>query len=897
MKTFAIVTALAVCVASSPVRQVVTDDNAWIVDAGVNACGSLPCGCSAGDCKSVPGKLEYMGQMKNVQECEATCEQAPAKNCSIWLYSAGSSNCWWRLDGAWSTDDKQNDVTSGCRQHPSGSLACVPGCGTCGAAPTAPPAPFKPTTADNMNGKYILSQTPHGVDTQNKFPPQYKDYPGGVEYFDVYSPPITSYYSQVFWTGLDPVPLPKDIVARYDGRGMAVVGFECDQVRRTPEGDVSVPLDVAYNHHFESNMAGKKSKLERIQFDGPNDPRIAQYEEAHRMVNGHGISHDVHYVVHDLAPENDIPTSQSFGAANGGEYRKSYHGYAPGYAQVIDSPTEFQLTPMQIDTWNRDHMSLTGPTKFVPGPVPRTSEAPISGPDALYSGLLECPLTTRIRKVIEADYATQLRGTCGADGILTSAECFAAAAKSVGQAGARIETIAVSNASLPAGCTVAAHATKPGVIVAVFNAAKSTVQCGGGVATPTHTTGVTANLVTVGVTIDSVKDLVTISLTGPANVWFGVGFNASLMKNDPWALIVDGTGAVSERQLQDQNPGTLLKSSVTVLSKTVNGPNRTVVVTRPLAGLTPQHFTFDATRDTVLNFINAVGSGPTLAYHKDKAASAVAVLPVRDSGSACICSVAPAPFGSGKGSFEYVPTNQSQDIGKGTIGFGNKCAPQPRTDLLEQHNPTCDVRTYTGGQTACHHMFSLLDADQEIPWVDQQLNYSLKFRFWVQPYNASYHTTVKRQTWGIASPVEYDVPKCEEGMEACFRGSDGTWVHEIRGTYTGSGSLVAAHFHCHAPTCLSMAMYRCNSSVAVCNETTGELLCDERPVYGGTGKVDNPNMDEPGYILQPPCLWGSPEFGLEPPPLVEGYTLHTVKTSNATYAHHGEMAWQQMLLI
>lgn len=54
------------------------------------------------------------------------------------------------------------------------------------------------------------------------------------------------------------------------------------------------------------------------------------------MTHGHGISHDVHYVVHDLAPHNSIPTSQSFGAANGGEYRMSFHGYAPGYAQVSE---------------------------------------------------------------------------------------------------------------------------------------------------------------------------------------------------------------------------------------------------------------------------------------------------------------------------------------------------------------------------------------------------------------------------------------------------------------------------------------------------------------------------------------------------------------------------------
>lgn len=67
----------------------------------------------------------------------------------------------------------------------------------------------------------------------------------------------------------------------------------------------------------------------------------------------------------------------------------------------------------------------------------------------------------------------------------------------------------------------------------------------------------------------------------------------------------------------------------------------------------------------------------------------------------------------------------------------------------------------------------------------------------------------------------------------CSKNEDGMWVHTIRGTYSGGGKLAAAHFHCHAPTCLSMIMYRCNSSIPVCNETTGELLCAEYPVYVG----------------------------------------------------------------
>ena len=53
-------------------------------------------------------------------------------------------------------------------------------------------------------------------------------------------------------------------------------------------------------------------------------------------------------------------------------------------------------------------------------------------------------------------------------------------------------------------------------------------------------------------------------------------------------------------------------------------------------------------------------------------------------------------------------------------------------------------------------------------------------------------------------------------------------------------------------------------------------------------------MDEPGFIAQPPCLWGSPHEGLEEPYDANGQTLHVVKTANATFGHHGEMAWLQM---
>ena len=96
----------------------------------------------------------------------------------------------------------------------------------------------------------------------------------------------------------------------------------------------------------------------------------------------------------------------------------------------------------------------------------------------------------------------------------------------------------------------------------------------------------------------------------------------------------------------------------------------------------------------------------------------------------------------------------------------NRCQPQPRHDLLHNRNPTCDLRTYVGGQSVCHHGWHLLDADQEIPWQDQPLEYYKKFRVYFTEYNASHHVQITRRDWGIGAGGnhdEYDVPQCPPG--------------------------------------------------------------------------------------------------------------------------------------
>ena len=243
--------------------------------------------------------------------------------------------------------------------------------------------------------RYVISPTPGATGEYNT---KWKDYPNGVESFDVYMGPITHRYSEVFWTNLPETPIPPELVERFKGKGMAIMGYEVDQVRKKGDKDfdgsilqedVSVPINMAYNHHHDATVLGSGSRMEKIPYD-PADAAIP----AMLRSDPNFITVPVQHTPSPLG----IPTHAHLAAGNGGEYRKSYHGFASPVAYVIDSPSSVHVLPMQIDTWNRDEMNATG-SKFVPGPLPKHALSP-RGEDALYSGLLECPLTDKVVKTI-----------------------------------------------------------------------------------------------------------------------------------------------------------------------------------------------------------------------------------------------------------------------------------------------------------------------------------------------------------------------------------------------------------------------------------------------------------------------------------------------------------------
>jgi hypothetical protein len=204
----------------------------------------------------------------------------------------------------------------------------------------------------------------------------------------------------------------------------------------------------------------------------------------------------------------------------------------------------------------------------------------------MYSGLLECPLTTRLVKVVDGAYAVESGGAvagCGASTILTFQECYHAAAVTIGMVlvclilhvvferllsnlsrlcyrleasihvcvwsnsmplglslacyshlvsccntagtgGQTFRNASGSDVSLPPGCSATTDPTTPLTVKVFFNKfATSTTTCGkdAGIVT-----GATAGLVNVTVSLNAAKDIATLVLTGPADVWFGVGFAA-----------------------------------------------------------------------------------------------------------------------------------------------------------------------------------------------------------------------------------------------------------------------------------------------------------------------------------------------------------------------------------
>ena len=312
---------------------------------------------------------------------------------------------------------------------------------------------------------------------------------GRVEFFDVYGE-VQTRYSQVYWTRNAPIDLPLALVERFKGKVMSIVGYEVDQVTHEgprppppPSGakdaplsgfacfpscevkDTSVPIYHAYNHHYFSwlvSAGGEVVDLDRP-VNAPNPTRTGVRERPGARGDGY-------------------PSSIVFKENPGGEFRKSYHGYPSGYAQLVASPAQWIVEPMQIDTHNRSY-GINEQIGLQPSFLPRTDgDAAPTGARRL-SPLIECPCSDRVaRKVLQTPVMRASATTCDAASanISTASACFDAVA-AVARASAN-RTVAVS--TRPAGCSIEAReGGSDGAAVAydaVFNSlAGSPADCSG----------------------------------------------------------------------------------------------------------------------------------------------------------------------------------------------------------------------------------------------------------------------------------------------------------------------------------------------------------------------------------------------------------------------------------
>ena len=763
----------------------------------------------------------------------------------------------------------------------------------------------------NMNYKFNYTIANPTAKTPNSMPFQ-------GEYFELLGPEVTTRYSEVFWH-TQPIQLPEDIINRFDNKVMAVTGYEVDIVRTSKKDNKIVTTSAAsyeiYNHHYSGWMYGKGASPSSYEQSGSDDNPIVGSSIDEEIPMMHGMPLPRWEIKQNGTDAIDYPNVQGFSEGNGNEHRGSYKGYAKGYAQVIKSPRIWANNPMIINT-NKKLTNEKG-TASSPGHIsrllPKHSLAP---KDATYSGILECPCTDRKIKILDG-YKITLN-PCGSKSIevATRNECLHAA-NNIGLTPLYNAT-SIEEKNSPNGCAVTYDENKSGWVVSFHITASSTANDGDDDDVDTveinkcSPGNSSQNVVgsakvmfneksnissSITVSIDISDSDVTLILTGPKHSWFGIALNATIMADTPYAIIVENE-KVEERHLGNHAQGTKLKQqSITLLENTVIGNLRTVKMKVPLKGIDSNHFTFNKNMKT-LPILMAHGISSTFAYHGTTRASLMLTLSKANSFQ-CICR----------------DPNANSGTIDGIVFNAKVCAPFPTSELLTTHNAICNISEYNGGLYCCHDGSILLDKDQIVP--EKTDTWRLKYRFYFEEYKEQ--RNLFRVWWSTeATNNEYDVPKStSDCLNIKTPGKE--CIHEIRskfqgrdilsGLHGGGGSqcmvsgddaacgnitliqerdggkfqLMYAAAHCHTPACMSLELW---------NDDTNELICRNAPIYGTGNEAQN----EESYVIAiPPCVWGSKEEGLNPPPILSlDSNLTTIKRANNTNGHWGVMALWQM---
>ena len=88
----------------------------------------------------------------------------------------------------------------------------------------------------------------------------------------------------------------------------------------------------------------------------------------------------------------------------------------------------------------------------------------------------------------------------------------------------------------------------------------------------------------LALSLDAKLDKAMINITGPDGKWFAVGLGAKTftMSDQPYTIVIDGSGTVSELKLGNHDGGQKIAKSIEIVSNKVVNGQRTVSLTRPL---------------------------------------------------------------------------------------------------------------------------------------------------------------------------------------------------------------------------------------------------------------------------------------------------------------------------
>jgi hypothetical protein len=214
----------------------------------------------------------------------------------------------------------------------------------------------------------------------------------------------------------------------------------------------------------------------------------------------------------------------------------------------------------------------------------------------------------------------------------------------------------------------------------------------------TKSTGVVTlnSLMTLKIDKNETTSTVTVTLTGPNNKWFGIGFNATSMANGTDCLYY-ATSFVDSKITGQATPTTDTDNTNNwTVSNTTSGTTRTLVLTRGFVGGTGD-YTF-MYNDNSLNVIWANGSSSTLAQHasgssRGSSTLAFTVLGVEDFTNLDKIAIAPNPS---NGVFTISKNNQTT-ISKVTIFDINGKVVKVVDSELNFDTTTVDLSTFSKG--------------------------------------------------------------------------------------------------------------------------------------------------------------------------------------------------------